>query len=91
MHSGQSIHAGVAEWHHHSHGANAVMALADLLLKLESLNIPVIAPPGFEHLGFTITPGTIFHGRQFPEHRPGFRHRPRGYSPVARTILRRGS
>ena len=42
------------------------MALADLLLKLESLNIPAIPPPGFEHLGFTITPGTVFHGGSFP-------------------------
>ena len=63
---GQSIHAGVAEWHHHNRGANSVMALADLLLKLESLNIPAAAPPGFEHLGFTITPGTIFHGGSYP-------------------------
>jgi succinyl-diaminopimelate desuccinylase len=63
---GQSIHAGLAEWHHHSRGANAVIALADLLLKLESLNIPAAAPPGFEHLGFTITPGTTFHGGSYP-------------------------
>ena len=63
---GQSIHAGLAEWHRHEQGANAVMALADLLLKLESLNIPAAAPPGFEHLGFTITPGTVFTGGSFP-------------------------
>src|SRR5215208_3686242 len=63
---GQAIHAGVAEWHRRTHGANAVLALADLLLKLESLHMPVIAPPGFEHLGFTITPGTVFHGGSYP-------------------------
>lgn len=63
---GQSIHAGVAEWHNHLRGGNAVMALAELLLKLESLNIPVTTPPGFEHLGLTITPGTIFKGGSFP-------------------------
>ena len=63
---GQSIHAGLAEWHRHERGANAVMALADLLLRLESLDVPATAPPGFEHLGFTITPGTIFHGGSFP-------------------------
>jgi succinyl-diaminopimelate desuccinylase len=63
---GQAIHAGVAEWHRRTHGANAVLALADLLLKLESLHIPVIAPPGFEHLGCTITPGTLFHGGSYP-------------------------
>ena len=63
---GESIHAGVAEWHNHVHGGNAVMALAELLLKLESLNIPATAPPGFDHLGFTVTPGTIFSGGSFP-------------------------
>ncbi|HJR81793.1 MAG TPA: M20/M25/M40 family metallo-hydrolase [Anaerolineales bacterium] len=62
---GQSIHAGVTEWHNHVRGANAVMALADLLLKLESLQIPSLAPPGFEHLGLTVTPGTIFRGGSF--------------------------
>ncbi len=63
---GQSIHAGLAEWHRHEQGANAVTALADLLLRLESLNVPASAPPGFEHLGFTITPGTTFHGGSYP-------------------------
>jgi succinyl-diaminopimelate desuccinylase len=63
---GQSIHAGVAEWHNHERGANAVMALADLLLELEALNVPALPPPGFEHLGFTITPGTIFSGGSYP-------------------------
>lgn len=63
---GQSIHAGIAEWHHHNRGANAVMALADLLLKLEALRILSPAPPGFENLGFTITPGTIFRGGSYP-------------------------
>ena len=63
---GQSIHAGLAEWHTHVQGANAVMALADLLLKLESLDVPAPVPPGFEHLGFTITPGTIFNGGSYP-------------------------
>jgi succinyl-diaminopimelate desuccinylase len=63
---GESIHAGVAEWHNHMRGGNAVMALAELLLKLESLNIPATAPSGFEHLGFTVTPGTIFKGGSFP-------------------------
>jgi acetylornithine deacetylase/succinyl-diaminopimelate desuccinylase-like protein len=63
---GQAIHAGLAEWHNHLRGANAVTALADLLLKLESLMIPAIAPPGFEHLGLTVTPGTMLHGGSFP-------------------------
>jgi acetylornithine deacetylase/succinyl-diaminopimelate desuccinylase-like protein len=63
---GQSVHAGIAEWHQRLAGANAVTGLADLLLKLESTNIPVTAPPGFEHLGFTMTPGTIFQGGSYP-------------------------
>jgi succinyl-diaminopimelate desuccinylase len=71
---GQSIHAGVAEWHNHVRGANAVTALADLLLRLESLNIPASAPPGFEHLGFTVTPGTIFKGGSFPSIVPDSAH-----------------
>jgi acetylornithine deacetylase/succinyl-diaminopimelate desuccinylase-like protein len=63
---GQSVHAGLAEWHSRFLGANAVTALADLLLRLESLNLPAESPPGFEHLGFTITPGTIFQGGSYP-------------------------
>lgn len=63
---GQAIHAGVAEWHNHIRGANAVLALSDLLLRLESLKMPAVAPPGFEHLGFTLTPGTIIQGGSYP-------------------------
>ncbi len=62
---GQSIHAGLQEWHNHARGANAVIALADTLLRLESLDVPAIPPPGFENLGFTITPGTLFRGGSF--------------------------
>jgi acetylornithine deacetylase/succinyl-diaminopimelate desuccinylase-like protein len=62
---GQSIHAGLQAWHNHIQGANAVTALADTLLRLESLDVPAIPPPGFENLGFTITPGTLFHGGSF--------------------------
>lgn len=63
---GQSIHAGLEEWHNKVRGANAVMALAELLLRVESLQISVHPPPGFENLGFTVTPGTIFHGGSYP-------------------------
>jgi acetylornithine deacetylase/succinyl-diaminopimelate desuccinylase-like protein len=63
---GQAVHAGLAEWHQRQRGANAVTALADLLLRLESLQIPAVSPPGFEHLGFTITPGTLVRGGSFP-------------------------
>jgi succinyl-diaminopimelate desuccinylase len=63
---GRSVHAGLAEWHQHQHGANAVTALADLLVRLESLELRAIPPPGFEQLGFTITPGTLFNGGSYP-------------------------
>ncbi len=63
---GQSVHAGLAEWHNRSLGANAVTALADLLLRLEALILPAEPPPGFEHLGLTLTPGTIFQGGSYP-------------------------
>jgi succinyl-diaminopimelate desuccinylase len=63
---GQSVHAGLAEWHVKTHGANAVMALADLLLRLEALQVPGAVPPGFEQLGFTVTPGTLFQGGSYP-------------------------
>jgi succinyl-diaminopimelate desuccinylase len=63
---GQSVHAGIGEWHRRTRGANAVTALAELLLKLESLRVPADPPPGFEHLGFTITPGTVFQGGSYP-------------------------
>jgi acetylornithine deacetylase/succinyl-diaminopimelate desuccinylase-like protein len=42
------------------------MALADLLLKLEALKVEAIPPAGFERLGCTITPGTLFKGGSFP-------------------------
>jgi acetylornithine deacetylase/succinyl-diaminopimelate desuccinylase-like protein len=69
---GQAIHAGVAEWHHHVRGANAVLALSDLLLRLESLKMPATVPAGFEHLGFTLTPGTIIQGGTYPSIVPDF-------------------
>ncbi len=42
------------------------MALAELLLNLESLNVSAPPLPGFEHLGLTVTPGTTFQGGSFP-------------------------
>ena len=59
---GESIHAGIDAWHQKTQGLNAVTALADILLRLEKLKIDVQSVPGFEKLGFTITPGTIFQG-----------------------------
>jgi succinyl-diaminopimelate desuccinylase len=63
---GQSAHAGISEWHNRSLGHNAVTGLADILLELESLKIPFPQSPGFEHLGCTITPGTLISGGDYP-------------------------
>ena len=59
---GESIHAGIDAWHQKTSGLNAVTGLADIVLRLEKLEIEAPAYPGFEKLGFTVTPGTIFQG-----------------------------
>jgi succinyl-diaminopimelate desuccinylase len=59
---GESIHAGIDAWHQKTSGLNAVTALADIVLRLEKLKVETEPVPGFENLGFTITPGTIFNG-----------------------------
>lgn len=63
---GQSAHAGISEWHNRALGHNAVTGLADILLELEFLKIPFPQSPGFEHLGCTITPGTLISGGDYP-------------------------
>lgn len=63
---GESVHAGLALWHNRVKGENAVMGLAEILLELENLKIRTEPVPGFEHLGFTITPGTLFTGGDYP-------------------------
>jgi len=63
---GQSAHAGIAEWHNRTLGLNAVTGLADILLELEELKIPFSQSQGFEHLGCTITPGTLISGGDYP-------------------------
>lgn len=62
---GQSVHAGLLEWHQHKTGVNAVTGLADLLLRLEKMNVHAPSQPGFEKLGCTITPGTRFTGGSY--------------------------
>ncbi len=62
---GQSVHAGLAPWHNRQIGENAVMGLADILMRLESMHVEADPVPGFEHLGFTITPGTMFNGGHY--------------------------
>lgn len=62
---GESIHAGIDAWHNKTSGLNAVIALADIVLRLEKLKVETKSYPGFENLGFTITPGTIFKGGDY--------------------------
>ncbi len=62
---GESIHAGIDAWHNKTSGHNAVTALADIVLRLEKMKVEVSPYPGFENLGFTITPGTIFKGGDY--------------------------
>ena len=63
---GESVHAGLAAWHNQSAGANAVTALAEIISELEKMEMPLEPPPGFEHLGFKITPGTMISGGDYP-------------------------
>ena len=62
---GESVHAGLAPWHNRCKGENAVTGLAEILIELERLKIHTSQLPGFEHLGFTITPGTIINGGDY--------------------------
>ncbi|MCD6356204.1 MAG: M20/M25/M40 family metallo-hydrolase [Anaerolineaceae bacterium] len=62
---GESVHAGLAIWHNRVKGENAVTGLAEILLALEKMHSPRMHVPGFEHLGFTITPGTIISGGDY--------------------------
>ncbi len=62
---GESVHTGLATWHNHTEGENAVTGLAEVLIELERMKIPIMTYPGFEHLGFTITPGTIISGGDY--------------------------
>jgi len=62
---GESVHAGLATWHNRDEGENAVTGLAEILVELEKMKITTLPYPGFEHLGFTITPGTIISGGDY--------------------------
>lgn len=63
---GTSSHAGLSERNNQRKGDNAVMGLAEILLELEKLQLPFEERPGFEHLGSTITPGTLISGGDYP-------------------------
>lgn len=63
---GTSSHAGLSEWNNRHPGDNAVTGLAEILLELEKMELPFPQHAGFEHLGSTITPGTLISGGDFP-------------------------
>ncbi len=62
---GEAHHTGLAAWSQGKKGVNAVTGLAAVLLALETLDVPAPAHPAFDHLGFTITPGTLIEGGAF--------------------------
>ncbi|MFT7587750.1 MAG: succinyl-diaminopimelate desuccinylase [Cellvibrionaceae bacterium] len=62
---GEATHTGLAAWSQGKKGVNAVTGLAAVLLALENLDIPAPAHPAFDHLGCTITPGTLMRGGAF--------------------------
>jgi acetylornithine deacetylase/succinyl-diaminopimelate desuccinylase-like protein len=63
---GTSSHAGLSEWANRQQGDNAVTGLAEILLELEKMELPFPPHAGFEHLGSTITPGTLISGGDYP-------------------------
>lgn len=62
---GEATHTGLAAWSQGKKGVNAVTGLAAVLLALEDLHLPAPAHPAFNHLGCTITPGTLMQGGTF--------------------------
>ncbi len=62
---GTAVHSGSDEWSRGEGGVNAVTGLAAILLELEKLDMPYDPHPAFDHLGFTMTPGTLFSGGEF--------------------------
>jgi succinyl-diaminopimelate desuccinylase len=62
---GESVHAGLDAWHNRTKGVNAVTGLAEILVELERMKHPDGTYPGFEQLGFTITPGTVISGGDY--------------------------
>ena len=62
---GEATHTGLAAWSQGKKGVNAVTGLSAVLLALEKLDIPAPSHPAFDHLGCTITPGTLMQGGAF--------------------------
>lgn len=60
---GEAVHTGSVKWQRKEKGANAVTAMAEILLALENIDLPKIKHPCFPNHGNVITPGTmILHG-----------------------------
>ncbi len=59
---GESTHTGADGWEHGSQGANAVTALAELLLALEAWQPAFTPHSAFPGRRPVITPGTLIHG-----------------------------
>jgi acetylornithine deacetylase/succinyl-diaminopimelate desuccinylase-like protein len=59
---GESTHTGSEQWQDGESGANAVMAMADLLLRLESTPFVYSQKPYFDRFRTMITPGTVISG-----------------------------
>lgn len=62
---GKAVHSGSAVWSRREEGANAVTGLAAILVALEDLQLDAPPHPAFDHLGCTITPGTLVRGGEF--------------------------
>ncbi|MBK8904727.1 MAG: M20/M25/M40 family metallo-hydrolase [Anaerolineaceae bacterium] len=62
---GTAVHSGSDAWSRGEVGVNAVTGLAAILLQLEQMKLPYEPHPAFNHLGFTMTPGTLFNGGEF--------------------------
>jgi acetylornithine deacetylase/succinyl-diaminopimelate desuccinylase-like protein len=59
---GEAVHTGFDEWQDGSAGANAVTAMARLLVALEETQFPHSTTPYFERYRTLITPGTVING-----------------------------
>lgn len=60
--TGEAAHTGGDEWERGERGANAVTAMADLLLALEQWQPSFEPSPAFPHRRPVITPGTLIRG-----------------------------
>lgn len=59
---GEMVHTGAQEWQDGTAGANAVTAMAELLLELERLQTPYSTHKYFERFRTLFTPGTVISG-----------------------------